>query len=365
MPATNPHRPSRPPLRPAPACLARAAAALLALAACRDRDGPGTANREEPPQPPSTTSRAFLPAEWDTVFRIGGTVDDTLLIRPSELAADSAGVYVLDFGAQRVLAFGPDGRLRWSFGRRGQGPGEFSAPRDIEVDGAGRVWVLDPENVRITVLDRAGTPVASIPLDRVGRVPDDLAPLADDQTMLIGFSADSPLTRIDRAGRVLERQPFPWPGYARLNEVQAQTETARDPVTGRWAAAFRLGDRFYLFDGPRWNGVYGRYVEPVDFPRPIEERSGNTVTRRVARRISAARALAFSPTRLYVLFAGTTPHRLRVVDTYTLDTGEYRGSFLLPRPVSTFTHAGGTIYALYDDPYPALVAWRPAGPPLP
>jgi outer membrane protein assembly factor BamB len=57
------------------------------------------------------------------------------------VAVDSTGtVYVLDDENHRLVAFNPDGSVRWSGGRQGQGPGEFQDPSGLIV-GPDRLYV--------------------------------------------------------------------------------------------------------------------------------------------------------------------------------------------------------------------------------
>ncbi|MFA4925515.1 MAG: 6-bladed beta-propeller [Candidatus Aminicenantales bacterium] len=58
---------------------------------------------------------------------------DGLIFRQlSSIASDIDGrVALLDMGECRVYLFSPSGKLISSFGRRGQGPGEFSFPMKV------------------------------------------------------------------------------------------------------------------------------------------------------------------------------------------------------------------------------------------
>jgi DNA-binding beta-propeller fold protein YncE len=72
------------------------------------------------------------------------------------LAADGA-LYVTDgYGNARVHKFTPDGRLLFSWGEPGSGPGQFNLPHGIALDREGRVYVADRENSRIQVFSPAG-----------------------------------------------------------------------------------------------------------------------------------------------------------------------------------------------------------------
>src|SRR5262249_29457560 len=66
-------------------------------------------------------------------------------------------LYITDgYGNARVHRFAPDGTLRGSWGRPGNGPGEFSLPHAIAIDSAGRVYVADRENSRIQIFSPDG-----------------------------------------------------------------------------------------------------------------------------------------------------------------------------------------------------------------
>jgi DNA-binding beta-propeller fold protein YncE len=79
--------------------------------------------------------------------------------RPTNVAlARDGALYVTDgYGNARVHKFAPDGRLLFSWGEPGSGPGQFNLPHGIALDSAGRVYVADRENSRVQVFDAAGT----------------------------------------------------------------------------------------------------------------------------------------------------------------------------------------------------------------
>jgi hypothetical protein len=77
---------------------------------------------------------------------------------PTNLALSADGsMYVADgYGNARIHKFSPDGRLLFSWGTPGDGPGEFHVPHGIAVDRDGTVYVADRENSRIQLFDPAG-----------------------------------------------------------------------------------------------------------------------------------------------------------------------------------------------------------------
>ncbi|HOW86669.1 MAG TPA: NHL repeat-containing protein [Candidatus Aminicenantes bacterium] len=76
---------------------------------------------------------------------------------PTALAVDAAGsIHILDMGNHRVQKFGRDGKYLATYGRQGQGPGEFLYPSGIAIDAKGFLYVSDPNNQRIQVLTPDG-----------------------------------------------------------------------------------------------------------------------------------------------------------------------------------------------------------------
>ncbi|HEV3079858.1 MAG TPA: peptidyl-alpha-hydroxyglycine alpha-amidating lyase family protein [Gemmataceae bacterium] len=77
---------------------------------------------------------------------------------PTNLALSPEGhLYVSDgYGNARVHKFSADGRLLFSWGEPGSGPGQFHVPHGIAVDRRGTVYVADRENSRIQLFTADG-----------------------------------------------------------------------------------------------------------------------------------------------------------------------------------------------------------------
>jgi len=87
--------------------------------------------------------------------------------RPGDLVEDRAGnIYIADAGQYRIQKFDPDGIFLATFGRKGQGPGEFSTIRSLSIDSANRLHALDDSQRRIQIFRTDGTVTETIKLLR-------------------------------------------------------------------------------------------------------------------------------------------------------------------------------------------------------
>jgi len=151
---------------------------------------------------------------------------------PGGMAVDSAGnLYILDTGNHRVQKFDPDGKYLASFGRQGQGPGDFSYPDSIAIDGQDMIWVSDPNNQRIQVLTPEGAERKTIGFvkDRVGKIG-----LAKSGVVMAGGEESSSPTREWKRGSTL----FPsctrnstWMARSRGNTVSRLTSGTRCSIS--------------------------------------------------------------------------------------------------------------------------------------
>ncbi|HQM74001.1 MAG TPA: NHL repeat-containing protein [Candidatus Saccharicenans sp.] len=91
--------------------------------------------------------------------------EHTAFYMPAGVAVDGAGnIYVLDSGNNRIQKFSPDGKFLASFGRFGQGPGEFNYPSWLDIDASGHLYVTDPFNERVQVLGADGKEIKTVKL---------------------------------------------------------------------------------------------------------------------------------------------------------------------------------------------------------
>jgi hypothetical protein len=101
----------------------------------------------------------------DPILVYGDPAKGTYLHRPIDYAAGNADTfYVLDRGDQRVIAFDDSGRSLFTFGRQGQGPGEFETPWRVSFHN-NTVLVIDRRLNRLILFDAQGQFRESIQLD--------------------------------------------------------------------------------------------------------------------------------------------------------------------------------------------------------
>jgi hypothetical protein len=89
---------------------------------------------------------------------------------------DREFVYVLDRSDHAVRVYEKNGRFLKTYGRRGQGPGEFNTPSGFSIF-KGNLYIADSGNVRIQILSRDGDYLSSLKLPFR---PSDVAALSRD-----------------------------------------------------------------------------------------------------------------------------------------------------------------------------------------
>jgi hypothetical protein len=119
-------------------------------------------------EPEVTTEPDDPPEPWRVVeeWRVGAAEGEAheLFGGPTVVGVDPLGrVHVIDFQAQDIRVFDPDGRFVRRIGGAGGGPGEFDGPLSMAWDTEARLWVADGWNARYTVFDSTGTVDATWP----------------------------------------------------------------------------------------------------------------------------------------------------------------------------------------------------------
>lgn len=274
----------------------------------------------------------------------------------------------------------PSGRFA-SFGRAGEGPGEFTGPWGLDpVPGRSSVWVFDIALQRLTRVDLGPAgPVSALresptvrfrsPAPVTGAVR-----LEEGGWLAAGLFPDGRLGRFDDAGRYLgARGRVPGSGPELPSELAQHAyhgPVAVRPDRRRVALASLRAGRIEIHD-PATGAVRLAAVPFAFEPRVgVRERRGRpTLVARPDVRYGYV-GLAAGPERLYALFSGRTPggHE-RPSSGEHVHVFDWDGRFLEALGLRADALAlavdeqAGDLYAVSHEPTPAL--WRYALPPSP
>jgi len=192
----------------------------------------------------------------------------------SGLEVDSAGrIYVMDRMENRIRVFGPDGRFLTQAGREGAGPGEFSYMSESDITDDDALLIADPGNGRISRLrlreDGALTIEAVIPL---GFPPTDVCALGERMYVLrgpnlTGSEESGMIQEIDASGRMIRTfgAPLPTPEEDRRtigewNHMLNRGILACDSATGTVFFGRMLEPTLEAFD-PEGRRKWGRVLD--------------------------------------------------------------------------------------------------------
>lgn len=105
-------------------------------------------------------------ASIDSLHLFVGPSTNKTISRPIAVEVLPDGkIAALDVKLNKVLLFNPDGSLDRALGRRGKGPGEFVAPRALQVRNS-TINVIDVALQRVNQFDPKGTFIRNYPLER-------------------------------------------------------------------------------------------------------------------------------------------------------------------------------------------------------
>lgn len=340
----------------------RAAAALLLAAAwgCGGEEGPA----------PST-------AASDTPLRASVVYDGDELGRPSDLAVNGERLLVLDMigTAPLHLIDLRSGERLASFGRSGEGPGEFRSVRNAQPARPGVFWVYDIELKRLTrvdtdrvLADSASLGEGSI-LFRDGVLP--MSPTVVGREIVSpGIFPRGRLGVFDSLGTLrktmAELPPVSGaePPHGVLQHAWTGTLVAH-PEGTLMALAARHADRIDLYRADGSLAASARGEERFDPVFQVQTRNGTPY-------MATGEDLRFGyidlwPTadRIFALYSGRTRRDFPGKASYgdEVHVFDWRGRLLRAFKLESETLAiatdpdGGTLYALREDPTPAVVRY--------
>ena len=135
---------------------------------------------------------------------------DVLIEGAFGMVVEGDGVFVLDRLGKRAFDIDRDGRLRTTFGRPGEAPGELQGPVSIQPDREGGVWISDVATGRLARFGAGGELLAELstpwPVTNFGILNDgaSIYPTVNQTTLLAVQSAAE--------GRTLDIDPSLIPG---------------------------------------------------------------------------------------------------------------------------------------------------------
>ena len=308
--------------------------------------------------------RNVAAASWDTLFIAGsGGVDDTLFARPHRVSVVGDLVLVGNGMTDRVIALDKNsGDVRWTFGRRGGAPTEFSGIVDIKAARGGTILVLDYGNGRVTELSTAGEFLGVRDLKHLPAPPFAILPLGDRAIAMSPGGGARPFMELGPDSFDLrKRLPLAWPDSI---PTLANTELSLAEGSGnQWVSAFALGPGFIVWKGDVPSAH--RYIDYVPFANRV-----NAAIRRIGADSAryGARSMSISADEIFMLFGGrpvrsSHPGEPTVwIDVYSLE-GAYLRSYRLPFDTDAMAMDGSTFYLLASDDAPELIALRPKDTP--
>lgn len=332
------------------------AAVLVAACSTLERPGQRAAAPTVPALDAPAPERRLLSGALTPLWERREAGDSALGVVPF-VRADAQGVYVWDHTLRELIAFDTGGRIRWRAGRAGSAPGEFRRVVDMQVDRAGRVHLLDNDTRRVTRFTRDGRLESMTTLPVAGLLTAWL-PLEADRALLLVNASDSVLRVVDSGGRTLAVEPHPDPSWASRPMLGRQgmlTGNGRD----RWVFAYSTASLWFAPGTGTARAVEGSTPDRVPFPEiEVSGRGSRQVQRFATFSPCAICDVSADGDDLYLLSGSTDSTVKRVVDRYSLRDGTYLGSYLLPTEARSIAVTSGRLYAILEDPVPAIAAFR-------
>lgn len=250
-----------------------------------------------------------------------GSLDDDALFMWAGVAADGDGfVYVTDAMDYSLKKFDPSGRLVKRTGRKGQGPGEFLAPRFLAAS-CRYLFATDQTLSGIQMFDKNLGFVSRIPFNRPIS---DIAAISENTLAVVPFSMGGAgtIVLLDAQGRVLKEILYAEPEskLSIFNVADLEIDpsgdillayTFRDKIE-KWS---RAGQRIWSMQLLNLKDVKEKKIAQFTVPTDVMYK---TIT-------------SDSSGRIYVLSGNLTDHPSR--DVFVLDPdGGHVATFVLPEP---------------------------------
>ena len=278
---------------------------------------------------------------------------------PTRLEVTGDELLVLDrYRTEPILALDrASGRVLRSFGREGEGPGEFKSPVSLVADESG-IAVLDVGLNRITWLASGPSMFTMLTTTQIGldAAATDFVLTADGDYLVSGFMADGRLARLNHDGGLVEYAGRParmdgLPAERRIEALQGSLRAT--PARDRFVRTHRFASRLELVDAQASTSTVAWG------PERFEPRSGQYETR------FGYLDSAPSSDGFFALYSGRTreeyPDRANygaVVHEFDWD-GRLRAEHRLDADVITiaWSEEDRLLYAVRHDPLPEVLVY--------
>jgi len=101
-----------------------------------------------------TAERKIIVKQITKDFEFGGE-DDTTMNFPTRISTDALGnIYLLDQMSRCIKIYTKEGKFKRSYGRKGNGPGEFYLATEFSIKNNGDIYVLDNSPKRVTIFGK-------------------------------------------------------------------------------------------------------------------------------------------------------------------------------------------------------------------
>lgn len=316
-------------------------------------------------------------AKTRMIRALTGTVlsDDDELTQPTRAIAIGGKLVVLDRGADhvvRVYDASKGGRIA-TFGRHGQGPGEFAGAWDLFRSGSSStIWVLDASLRRVTaltldslLLGKGYRGDAHITLTGEGSL-QSMRLLGDRSFVGTGTYTRGRLAMYSATGTFVNMVGDTPRGTARWAPVVAQDAFAarlgNEGVRDRVIVAYRWTDRLEVLD------LQGARVASMDRPLGFEPIISPQSTSRAAFTLDSRRAYLSTVStdrHVYALFSGRTEREAGKDNSFGRDVlvfawnGQLQRILRLDADVIAIAidESGRELYALAHEPAPRILRY--------
>ncbi len=287
-------------------------------------------------------TRHYEATRWVMLWNVGGRMADTTFGVIREHVGSEKAIYVLDEGTLQVHALDPrSGRVIWTRGRRGSGPGELLRPVDIALTPTG-LAVLDQGNGRITWLDAGGRHLRDVAGESLSSA-SALCVFADGSFVTQQSRRSGYLVHYRSDGRVQTKWDFPW----QVNTEQPMllsSSVLRGNPSGEchFAPTFGFGLVHASSSGRlRTTPLLEKYPSPEFQIQP----GSNGVPRTLLVSGQNASLGGFSWGDTVGVQAISASGKYAGLDLYDRISGQYLATWRLP-PDDRFARTGGVVYSI-------------------